>query len=75
MLQPLECPMKLVNRKELKSVYGIPYSDQHLMRLENLYGTFPKRVKLSAYRGGRVAWIAAEIEAWIEAQAQQRSPS
>ena len=67
--------MKLVNRKELKSVYGIPYSDQHLMRLENLYRTFPRRVKLGAFRGARVVWIAEEIEAWIEAQAQQRSPS
>ena len=66
--------MRLVNRKELRSTYGIPYSDQHLSRLEAAR-KFPVRLKLQAYRGGRVCWLAEEVEAWIKARLMQRSPS
>ena len=64
--------MKLVNRKELRSVYGIPYCDYHLARLE-AQGRFPVRLKLQPFRGGRVCWVAAEVEAWIAARLEQRS--
>jgi prophage regulatory protein len=52
---------KLVSKKELKTVYGIPYSFAHIARLEAA-GLFPKRVRLGACR---VAWFADEIEVWI----------
>ena len=65
---------KLVSKKELKSVYGVPYSFAHIARLE-VAGQFPKRVKLGACR---VAWIAEEVDEWIEeriANRAQTSPS
>lgn len=65
---------KLVTRKELKSVHGIPYSIQHLGRLE-AKGEFPRRLKLAAYRGGRVAWLEAEVIGWVEARLKLRDSS
>ena len=65
---------KLVSKKELKSVYGVPYCFAHIARLEAA-GQFPKRVTLGACR---VAWVAEEVEAWIEervANRAQTSPS
>jgi prophage regulatory protein len=59
---------KLVSKKELKSVYGIPYCFAHYRRMEDA-GTFPKRIRLGA---GRVAWYADEVEAWIAEKAAQR---
>lgn len=59
---------KLVTKKELKSVYGIPYSFVHIARLEQA-GAFPKRVQLGKCR---VAWLAAEVEAWIDERAALR---
>lgn len=58
---------KLVSRKELKSVYGIPYSHQHILRLEKA-GLFPKRVRLANYRRSRCAWLAVDVEAWIDSK-------
>ena len=52
---------KLVSKKELKSVYGVPYSFAHIARLEAA-GQFPSRVRLGACR---VAWYADEIDEWI----------
>ena len=65
---------KLASKKELKSVYGVPYSFAHIARLEAA-GQFPQRVRLGACR---VAWVAEEVEAWIEeriANRAQTSPS
>ena len=59
---------KLVSKKELKSVYGVPYCPAHIARLEAA-GDFPKRVKLGACR---VAWVAEEVETWIEARIENR---
>jgi prophage regulatory protein len=53
---------KLVSKKELKTVYGIPYCFAHIARLEAA-GEFPKRLRLGACR---VAWYADEIEEWID---------
>jgi prophage regulatory protein len=55
---------KLVSKKELKSVYGIPYCPAHIARLEAA-GQFPKRVRLGACR---VAWYADEVEEWIDSR-------
>ncbi len=53
---------KLVSKKELKSIFGVPYSFAHIARLEAA-GEFPKRIQLGACR---VAWIAEEVQAWID---------
>jgi len=52
---------KLVTKRELRSVYGIPYCFAHIARLEKI-GAFPIRVQLSE---NRVAWYAEEVEDWI----------
>ena len=52
---------RLVDKKGLKTIYGIPYCSQHIARLEKA-GEFPKRLHLGACR---VAWYCSEIEAWI----------
>lgn len=55
--------------KELKSI--IPYSRVHVGRLEER-GLFPKRTHLGA---GRVAWLASEINTWIDEKIAQRDAS
>ena len=59
---------KLVSKKELKSVCGIPYSPQHIARLEKA-GDFPKRIKLGQCR---VAWLLSEVEEWIDRRLDDR---
>jgi prophage regulatory protein len=54
-------PLKLCSKKELRSVYGIPYSPQHISRLE-AERKFPQRVVLGQCR---VAWVCEQVEAWI----------
>lgn len=51
----------LVSKKELKSL-GIPYSFQHIARLEKA-GKFPHRIMLGQCR---VAWVYQEVREWIE---------
>ena len=60
---------KLVSKKELKSVYGIPYCFAHIARLETA-GQFPKRIRLGACR---VAWVAEEVDDWIEERIANRA--
>lgn len=60
---------KLVSKKELKSLYGIPYCFAHIARLEAA-GSFPKRVPLGACR---VAWVAKEVEDWIDDRIANRT--
>jgi prophage regulatory protein len=57
----------LVCKKELKQL-GIPYSFQHIARLEK-QGDFPKRVQLSACR---VAWRYDEVCAWVAERVANR---
>ena len=62
---------KLVSKKELKSIYGVPYSFPHIARLEKKEPPrFPKRVTLGACR---VAWVAEEVEAWIDERIANRA--
>ena len=61
-------PKQLVSKKELRSVCGIPYSPQHIRRLE-LAGDFPMRIKLGK---NRVAWLLSEIEAWTDERLHRR---
>ena len=51
---------RLVSKKELRTVHGIPYSFAHIARLEEAH-QFPKRLLLGACR---VAWWEDEIEEW-----------
>jgi len=60
---------RLVSKKELKTICGIPYSSPHVSRLEAA-GKFPKRIWLG---GGRVAWLLSEIEAWIDERVADRN--
>lgn len=62
---------KLVSKKDLKLVYGIPYSFQHIARLESA-GKFPKRIRLGLCR---VAWLSAEVEGWIDERIANRDRS
>jgi prophage regulatory protein len=59
---------KLVSKKELKSVFGVPYSFAHIARLEAA-GQFPQRVRLGACR---VAWVSEEVQAWIDERVATR---
>lgn len=56
----------LIDWKRLKEV--IPWSRAHVQRLEDA-GKFPRRVKLGQ---GRVAWVRAEIEDYIEQLIRER---
>ena len=47
---------------------GIKYSRPHLWRLWTT-GRFPRPVKLSSSRN---AWLASDVEAWIEAKVTER---
>jgi prophage regulatory protein len=51
---------RLVSKKELKTVHGIPYSFAHIARLEKAK-LFPTRLVLGACR---VGWWEDEIEEW-----------
>ena len=59
---------KLVSKKELKTLCGIPYSPQHIARLEAA-GLFPKRIQLGQ---NRVAWLLTEVGEWLEVRIAQR---
>jgi prophage regulatory protein len=60
--------MKLIAPADLKKQKGIPYCPDHLRRLSKA-GKFPQAIQLS---GGRVAYIEAEIDAWIDDRAAER---
>jgi prophage regulatory protein len=50
---------RLLTFPELKPLKGIPYTRQHLARLEKA-GKFPARVQIGA---NRVGWLESEIDA------------
>jgi prophage regulatory protein len=59
---------QIVSKKELKTVCGIPYSHQHIARLEKV-GKFPKRIQLGQCR---VAWLMSEVEEWVDKKLAER---
>ena len=61
-------PKQVVSKKELRTVCGIPYSPQHIARLEAA-GQFPKRIRLGQ---NRVAWLLKEVEGWLDALIAKR---
>ena len=59
---------RLVVFKELKSMFGVPYSKMHLSRLER-EGKFPRRSHLSP---NRAVWNAKEISEWVGDRLSQK---
>jgi prophage regulatory protein len=62
-------PKQVVSKKELRTVCGIPYSPQHIARLEAA-GQFPKRIRLGQ---NRVVWLLKEIEEWLDERIAKRN--
>lgn len=61
-------PKQVVSKKELRLVCGIPYSPQHIARLEAA-GKFPKRIRLGQ---NRVVWLLKEVEDWLDERIAKR---
>ena len=59
-------PLRVISQRELSEM--IPFTRQHILRLEKA-GKFPRRIQIGTRR---VAWIYAEIEAWVAQCALQR---
>lgn len=62
-------PRKLVTFDELSETYCISLGRRQIDRLE-VAGDFPKRVRIGERR---VAWVASEIEAYVEQRIAKRS--
>jgi prophage regulatory protein len=60
--------VKLIDYKDLRPVKGIAYSRDHLRRKWKA-NEFPRPISISAHR---IAWIEAELDAWLAAKAQAR---
>jgi prophage regulatory protein len=60
---------RLLTWRQLKEVFGIPYSREHVRRLEKA-GKFPPRLCLSPQK---VAWLKGDILAWLQARADERT--
>jgi prophage regulatory protein len=58
---------RLLSYDDLKA-RGVPFSRMHLRRLEAA-GSFPRHLKIGA---ARIAWLADEVDAFIEAKAAAR---
>ena len=61
-------PRVLLSRNELKAL-GINVSNSSLLRWEQL-GRFPRRIRMA---GTTVAWLKTEVDAWLDARAEERS--
>ena len=60
--------VRLLSRKELRTLKGITFSTVHLWRLER-QSKFPRRVRLSEQC---IAWVEEEIDAWVNARIRER---
>jgi prophage regulatory protein len=65
-LEVREKSKRLLAWSELRK--RIPYTRQHIGRLER-DDQFPRRIQLG---GSRVAWLEAEVDAWIAARVAER---
>ena len=61
--------MRILTFDQLKAK-GIPYCREQVRRKAKA-GEFPPPISLSNHR---IAWIEAEIDAWIETRAARRVP-
>ena len=57
-------PDRLVTGPELRTLFGIPYSREHLYRLA-VAGEFPSPLRLG---GNRIAYKLSEILKWIDSR-------
>lgn len=57
---------RIIRKRELHQRVG--YSDVHIWRLEKA-GQFPKRIQLGPRA---VGWLESEVDAWIQARADER---
>ena len=64
--------LRLLSKKQVKDL--VLYSYAHIDRLEKA-GLFPKRVRLSRHRTGRVGWMESEITAWFQSKLAERDAS
>lgn len=60
---------KLLSKKQVRELISLSFTQ--IDRLEKL-GKFPKRIRLGQ---SRVAWIADEVEKWIQDRILTRSTS
>jgi prophage regulatory protein len=58
--------LRMITRKELRLL--VPYTPQHIQRLEN-EGEFPRRVPIGK---NRVGWRLVEIEEWLRKRIAKR---
>lgn len=52
---------RLVTYRDLKEQFGIPYTPQHILRLQK-QGLFPLRRKLGNFN----FWLWEDIDAWLK---------
>jgi predicted DNA-binding transcriptional regulator AlpA len=62
--------MRIITFKDLKTLKGIPFSREHLRRLE-ASGRFPKRVRLTE-GGDYYGYLEKEIDEYLAARAAAR---
>jgi prophage regulatory protein len=60
---------RLLTWKHLKNDVGIPFSREHVRRLE-AKGEFPQRIRLSRQK---IAWLEDEVLAWVAARIAERA--
>lgn len=64
---------RIIGWRELSKL--VPYCRQHIARLEKAHDRpFPQRVRLGNGPRSRCGWVLAEVEAWIEARMNDRTP-
>lgn len=63
--------MKLIDFKQLAPCKGITYSRDHLRR-KCAAGEFPEPIPVSVRR---IAWVEAEVDAWLARRAASRKTS
>jgi predicted DNA-binding transcriptional regulator AlpA len=61
---PSPASQRLLTKRQLNEVKGIPYQDTHLRRLWEA-GKFPRPCKIGERK---LVWFEHEIDAWIAAQ-------
>jgi prophage regulatory protein len=64
--------LRLLSKKQVREL--VLYSYAHIDRLEHA-GQFPKRVRLSTYRTGRVGYVESEIQDWLKSRLLLRDAS
>ena len=64
--------LRLLSKKQVREL--VLYSYAHIDRLEKA-GQFPRRVRLSHHRMGRVGYVESEIQDWLKERLDQRAAS